>query len=107
MARNPTFFKLFMPYLYQRVEVPGRKHAFLPLNRDYQPLGMRREGWTDYQQVASTHAVFFARDPAQLEGVWWNQRDGSFWLYDDSVASRIDYFKRLETLMLRQMEMVA
>jgi hypothetical protein len=97
-----TFFRLFMPYLYQRVTVPGRKHAFLPLNRNYLPLGMRRNGWVDYKAVAGTHAVFFSRDPSTLADVWWNQSGDSFWLYDDSAASRIGYFERLQRLMLRQ-----
>lgn len=106
--KTPTFFRLFMPYLYQRVEVAGRKHAFLPLNRDYVPLGFRRgDGSVDYDRVTPTHAVYFARDPAALEGIWWNTRDGQLWLYDDSTASRVDYFARLEKLMSRQMEMVA
>ena len=106
LAATPTFFRLFMPYLYQRVEAAGRKHAFLPLNRDYLPLGMRRDGRIDYAAVAPTHTVYFTRDPAKLEGIWWNQSGTSNWLYDDSAASRLDYFARLERLMLRQMEMV-
>lgn len=108
MASTPTFFKLWMPYLYQRVEVAGRRHAFLPLNRDYVPLGVRRaEGFVKYEEVAHTHAVYFSRDPALLENVWWNVRGENLWLYDDSAASRFTYFARLEKLMLRQMAMVA
>lgn len=108
IARTPTFFKVWMPYLYQRVEVPGRKHAFLPLNRDYKPLGVRRDaGFVDYEEMAARCAVWFPRDPATLEGVWWNASGSSLWLYDDSVASRLTYFERLEKLLCRQMEMVA
>ncbi len=108
MAATPTFFKTAMPYLYQRVEVAGRKHAYLPLNRDYVPLGFRRaDGFVKYEEVAERHAVYFSRDPALLDDVWWNVRDGSLWLYDDSAASRFTYFARLEKLMLRQMAMVA
>lgn len=108
MASTPTFFKLWMPYLYQRVEVPGRKHAFLPLNRDYVPLGMRRSaGFVHYEEAMAKHGVYFTRDPATWDGIWWNVRDGCLWLYDDSVASRQDYFARLERLMSRRMEMLA
>ena len=108
MASTPTFFKLWMPYLYQRVEVPGRKHAFLPLNRDYVPLGMRRSaGFVRYEDAMAGHGVYFTRDPATWDGIWWNVRDGCLWLYDDSVASRQDYFARLERLMSRRMEMLA
>lgn len=105
--KTPTFFKLFMPYCIQRVEVSGRKHAFLPLNRDYAPLGMRRGAHLDYEKMMPTHGAYFARDPAKLADVWWNVRDGQMWLYDDSPESRVDYFARLERLMSRQMEMVA
>ncbi|MFD1951345.1 hypothetical protein ACFSGX_11280 [Sphingomonas arantia] len=104
-AAGPTFFKLWMPYLFQRVAHPKRKRAFLPLNRDYVPLGMTRGGWIDYEKVMPTHGVFFARDPAALD-VWWNTRDEKLWLYDDSVASRLTYFARLEKLMLRQVEVI-
>lgn len=108
MASTPTFFRLWMPYLYQKVEVPGRKHAYLPLNRDYVPLGGRRaDGFVKYEDVALTHAVYFSRDPVLLKDVWWNTRGGSLWLYDDSVASRVDYFERLQRLLTRKMEMVA
>ncbi|RYY10572.1 MAG: hypothetical protein EON55_16070 [Alphaproteobacteria bacterium] len=108
MASTPTFFKLWMPYLYQKVEVSGRKHAYLPLNRDYVPLGYRRaNGFVQYEEVASTHAVYFSRDPSLLKDVWWNVRGDSLWLYDDSVASRLDYFERLQRLLTRKMEMVA
>ena len=105
---TPTFFKVWMPYLYQRVQVSGRKHAYLPLNRDYVPLGFRRQdGFVNYEEVALRHAVYFPRDPAALKDIWWNVRAGSFWLYDDSTASRTGYFERLERLLTRKMEMVA
>jgi len=108
--RTPTFFRVFMPYLIWRVEVPGRKHAFLPLNRDYVPLGTPRGvGHVNYNDpaVIAQSAVYFARDPATLD-IWWSRDTdgGRLWLYDDSTASRLNYFARLETLMSRQMEMV-
>lgn len=106
--KTPTFFRTFMPYLLQRVEVPGRKHAFLPLNRNYVPLGMPGSGvkYSD-PEIIATYAVYFSRDPAKIDGVWWsNDGNGRHWLYDDSTVSRVDYFARLERLMSRQMEMV-
>lgn len=105
--RVPSYFRLFMPYCIQRMEVPNRKHAFLPLNRDYAPIGMRRLQHLDYDALMPTHGVYFARDPAGIEGVFWNRRGNQLWLYDDSTASKVDYFARLEKLMSRQMSMVA
>ncbi|WP_129586370.1 hypothetical protein [Sphingomonas montana] len=66
---------------------------------------MTRGKWIDYDEALSTHGVFFARDPTALD-VWWNTRDEKLWLYDDSVASRLTYFARLEKLMLRQVEVI-
>jgi hypothetical protein len=63
--RTPTFSKVFMPYLLQRIEVPGRKHAFLPPNRGYVPLGMPHSaGHVKYSDadIIATHAVYFSRD---------------------------------------------
>ncbi|MEN2746444.1 hypothetical protein [Sphingomonas sp. T9W2] len=104
---TPTFFRVFMPYVIQRVHTPGHKHAFLPLNRDYLPLGLRRDGSVTYADYMPTHGVFFARDPAKFADVFWEPESGDqLWLYDDSPASRVDYFARLERLMSRQMDMV-
>jgi len=95
-----TFFKRWMPYLYQRVEVKGRKHVFLPLNRNYRPLGTQE--FADYAAVADTYGVAFRQDPGAFENIWWNTDDaGRFWLYDDSAKSRVSYFERLERLMLK------
>ncbi len=98
---NP-FFKYCMPYLYQRLQHPSRKHVLLPLNRNYKPLGALDREFRDYDQLAESHGVVFSRDPATFDQVWWNTDGlGRFWLYDDSVKSRLDYFERFERLMLK------
>lgn len=106
--KTPTFFKFYMPYLYQRVNHPDRKHAYLPLNRDYAPLGFRRgePRHLNYEELAVTHGVYFARDPATIDGVWHNVRGGSLWLYDDDPNTRRDYFERLERLLTKQVQMI-
>jgi hypothetical protein len=109
--RTPTFSKVFMPYLLQRIEVPGRKHAFLPPNRGYVPLGMPHSaGHVKYSDadIIATHAVYFSRDTTKIKGVWWStDRNGwRHWLNDDSIPSCVDYFCRLERLMSRQMEVI-
>lgn len=102
------FFKYWMPYLFQRVQHPTRKHVFLPLMRDYKPLGYVGGGRVDYEQVALTHGVVFSRDPASFQDIWWNSDSaGRFWLYDDSAASRFDYFERLERLLLKANTLLA
>lgn len=92
-------FRLFMPYVFQRLPHPKRKQVFMPLNRDYKPLGLPRSGHVDYAEMAPTHAVVFGRDPASFKDVWSNVRGDSLWLYDDHPRSRLDYFQRLERLM--------
>jgi hypothetical protein len=67
------------------------KHVFLPLDRDYVPLGMTGGGWIGYGEVMPTHGLSFDRDPAALD-VGRTTRCEKLWLYDDSVASRLTYF---------------
>lgn len=103
-----TFFRFWMPYCFQRVDHPTRKHVFIPLNRDYVPLGILDRPTVDYPAQVDRYGVAFTRDPATFEGIWWNT-DGSsrLWLYDDTAASRFDYFARLEALMLRGCDLAA
>lgn len=96
-----TYFKLWMPYLYLRIEDRRRSHIFLPLNRNYKPLGQVTRDHVEYEHFVDTHAVVFSRDPLTFRNIWTNIRDGHFWLYDDSPKSRLDYFARLERLMLK------
>jgi hypothetical protein len=103
---SKPFFRQWMPYLFQRIEHPGHKHVYLPLNRDYVPFG--HEGRADYEAYGRSHGVVFRRDPATFTGIWWNvdQPGGRLWLYDDSAASRQDYFARFERLMLKANHLV-
>jgi hypothetical protein len=98
---EPTYFKLWMPYLYHRVEHPKRAHVFLPLNRNYKPLGSLTRNYVRYEDFVETHGVAFARDPASFKGIWTNVQGTHLWLYDDSAKSRVDYFERLERLFLK------
>ena len=35
LTRNDQWFRHWMPYCFTELEVEGRKHVYLPLNRDY------------------------------------------------------------------------
>ena len=96
-----------MPYLLKRISVAGKRHAFLPLNRDYLPIGERDENAVPYEHYMPSHGVYFARDPSKFAGIFWKIEGDHLWLYDDSPASRVTYFSRLEMLMTQRMEMVA
>lgn len=102
------FFRLWMPYLFQRVKFDGVKHAFIPLNRNYKPLGQLDKEFVDYDALALTHGVAFSRDPATFRGIWFSQDNkplssNTLWLYNDNPKSRLDYFSRLERLMSKSM----
>lgn len=98
---EPTYFKLWMPYVFVRLPHPKRAHVLLPLNRNYKPLGTLDREWVEYGDFADSHALVFSRNPENFDNIWSNQRNGHFWLYDDGPNSRLDYFKRLERLMLK------
>lgn len=101
-SEGTTFFKIWMPYAYVRLEEPSRKHTFLPLNRNYKPLGYARPEFVQYADYLDTHAVVFSRDPAGFNDIWSNiSNAGMLWLYDDNPKSRLDYFARLERLTLK------
>jgi len=105
-ARNLTgqdqWFRYWLPYQFVKLDVPGHKHVYLPVNRNYKPLGVMSEDWADYDDYLH-QAVVFGADPYTYEDVW---TDGEgLYLYDDNPASRQDYFKRLELLLGRSMKL--
>ncbi len=102
-----TYFKLWMPYVYVRLQNAKRSNVYLPLNRNYKPLGTLNREWVDYEGFAVSHGLVFHRAPSTFKDIWWNQRDDHFWLYDDSPESRFDYFARLERLILKNPVMLS
>jgi len=102
---HDPYFRIFMPYLFQQVEYLGIKNVYLPLNRDYHPIGVR-SGFADYADYIETHAVHLPRDASSYPDIWFSARGRSFWLYDDSSASRIDYFDRLQRLLCKGLPLI-
>ena len=98
------WFRIWMPYQFVHLRSRRFKHLYLPVNRNYKPLGHIGREWVDYREYAS-QAVIFRSDPHHLEGVWANPE--RLYLYNDSVGSRLDYFARYERLMSRSMAVVA
>lgn len=94
------WFRTFMPYCLKKVEYPGRKHVYLPVNRHYKPLGLTQVvGWVDYQEHLHA-AMIFSSDPHAFRDVWHDAKSPLF-LYNDGPKSRIDYFDRLGRLLAR------
>jgi hypothetical protein len=44
------FFRYWMPYTFTKLEVNKRKHVYLPLNRNYKPLGVLSLETVDYDK---------------------------------------------------------
>lgn len=103
LTKTGHWFKFWMPYRFEKIEVKSRKHAYLPVNRNYKPLGYLGHKRVDYQDYAA-QAVVFSSDPHQFPGIW-TDSEGLF-LYNDDPDSRADYFARFERLMCRSHTLV-
>ncbi len=104
------FHKIWMPYVFQNIDVAGVKWAYLPLNRNYKPLGYTSSARVDYQDYAISHGVRFSRDPAGFSMIWVHIDDdagGRLWLYTDGATSRTDYYRRFERLMTKSVALLA
>lgn len=99
-------FRLWQPYCYERLPVPDQRHVYLPLNRDYMPLGLSRYERATSRMNFRAQATLFRADPHTFDDVWWYQRDDTLWLYNDTPKSRLDYFQRLERLMSKPQMML-
>jgi hypothetical protein len=94
LTETNSWFRYHMPYTFTWIK-SKYKHTYLPLNRNYKPLGYMDARLVDYNDYID-QAIVFTRDPIEITFVWHN-RDGMY-LYSDSYESRRDYFERLERL---------
>ena len=101
-GRN-TFIRTCLPYAFRKLE--GEGHVYLPLNRQYKPLGQRSDDHVDYAAYRA-QAVVFARDPKTFKDVWSNVEGDTLWLYDDGNETRTTYFDRLGRLMAYSSKLV-
>jgi hypothetical protein len=102
LTQTSHWFRFCLPYQFVKVELGGRKHTYLPLNRNYKPLGVLGRAHIKYEDYAP-QAVVFGSDPHTFKGVWSDPK--GLYLYDDNTRSRVDYFERLEKLLSRTMPM--
>lgn len=101
--RRNSWFRVCLPYHYAPlIPAPGAKHIYLPVNRNYKPLGIRSREFVDYEKFRA-QAVVFATDPHKFDGIWSDLKN--LYLYDDHNASLIDYFDRLERLVIHSAKM--
>ncbi|MBI4923008.1 MAG: hypothetical protein HY834_14785 [Devosia nanyangense] len=94
---NPGLPGLQLPYCLVKLDSP--RHIWLPLNRQYKPLGVTSREWVDYDEFVS-RAVAFASDPRKWHDVFLPHDPGASILYlhrDGQPAS--EYFARLTRLL--------
>ena len=102
LTRLDQWFRYWMPYSFFKLEVADHNHVYLPVNRNYKPLGVTSDDWVDYEDFIE-QAVVFSADPHTFDEVWFH-RD-TLHLYEDVITSRVDYFKRLERLLGRSVKL--
>jgi hypothetical protein len=104
LTHGDQWFRYWMPYQFKKMPHPKRKHLFLPVNRNYKPLGITSRDHVNYESYMD-QAVVFPKDPATFEGVWWDSN--GLYLYEDALESRRDYFQRLQKLLSYSVALVA
>jgi hypothetical protein len=93
-------FRTHMPYTFQKLDGPRFKHIYLPLNRNYDPLGTDPNwDWRNHRDWSAffKQAWVFRRDPRTIENIW--IREGGLHLYNDDPFSRKDYLNRYVKLL--------
>lgn len=101
ISDRKSFWRYHLPYVLEKVEWKGLKHVYLPVNRDYKPIGYMptltgAKSWVNYSDY-SHQFIQFGTDPNTFKDVWWTPLA----LYDDGDASRVTYFERLGRLTER------
>jgi hypothetical protein len=91
-----------MPYQFVKVESRRHRHLYLPLNRNYKPLGQISAEHVRHEDYTA-QAVIFQSDPHRIRNVWTDPEQ--LYLYNDAPSSRSDYFARYEKLLSRSMNL--
>lgn len=104
LTEYDQWFRRFMPYQFAEMKGPRGTAVYLPVNRDYKPLGLKKEDCQVPYELYMGAAVTFAADPHTFKDVWTNI-DGLY-LYNDGYNSRRDYFERLERLHRHPLKLV-
>ena len=107
LTGDDQWFRYWLPYCFIKIEHPNFKHVYMPVNRNYKPLGAISDEWIDYN-LFSDQCVVFSKDPRTFTGIWSDiNSSGYMYLYDDNAKSRADYFERLSKLFMRSAKIVA
>jgi hypothetical protein len=96
-ANNPGSFFREWPYCFVRLQ----DGSWLPLNRQYKPIGYCQDEHYVYEKHAN-EAWQFTCDPLELDGVW-PEKPGAPYLYREGDMNTVkdyeDYLRRLGRLI--------
>ena len=108
ITREDQWFRYWMPYVFVKIDHPKLKHVYLPLNRNYKPLGQSTDKFVDYMEYLD-QAIIFKRSPDTLEDIWMPEDtpENYYYLYTDSQSSRNSYGRRFQSLMEKSVRLVA
>jgi hypothetical protein len=92
--------RFWLPYAF--IKMPsdtGFRHVYLPLNRNYKPLGQLENEYVNYENFVNSF-IFFKTDPKKLRGIWTGSNPSFLHLYNDGRPDTwADYYVRLAALL--------
>ena len=97
---SPLFRKTF-PYCLTKLDDNRFANVWLPLNRNYKPLGILGSAFVDYKLHIGAALIFYS-DPHNFAGVWEKTHSTFLYLYNDGTDLSAMYFPRLQNLLLHK-----
>ena len=100
ITKQENVMRYFLPYCLQRI----KGNIYLPLNRDYKPIGCTSKEWVDYENYQHLY-VKFSRCPNKMPIEWHytiRSKDGTIdklFFYGDKLDSREMYFEKYLSVM--------
>jgi hypothetical protein len=76
------------PFCLMKLHADGCENLWLPLGREYKPLGCEQDGYYDYERYGHL-AWQFTCDPREVEGGWRMIQDDRVFLYRDHEMGRL------------------
>ena len=76
--------------------------VYLPLNRQWIPIGETTEDFYQYIDYVDTHGMVFECDPFDMGDVWYGKPSGSWlFVFDDAIPkSQNEYAKHMKAIMV-------
>jgi len=84
MKKKPD--RIYDPYCYFKLDI-GVEDAYLPLNRNYKPIGVGGRDWVDYGAYAKQYNAYVILKPKFIARVFVEQEEDKSHLYTYSDGS--------------------